>query len=102
MTVIRSTRQEDPQMNALELFLTASAPRPCDQCRYARASAHDGLYCHRDTVAPYPCAVERASSPIEAWLYGACGTHGRFFEARTAPAWAVEEAAGRGAHAPSP
>jgi hypothetical protein len=73
-------------MDALDRLLTAPATRPCDACRFARATAHDGLYCHRGAQTPYPCAVERASSPVEAWLYGACGGHGRFFEASTAAA----------------
>ncbi len=88
-------------MNALDRFLTASAPRPCQACRYARATAHDGLFC--DRVTPFPCELERASSPVEAWLYGACGRHGRFFEAKAVgPEWITEHAAGRGIHAPSP
>jgi len=90
-------------MNALDRFLTAPATRPCQACRFARATAHAGLYCDRGTVSPFPCEVERGSSPIEAWLYGACGSHGRFFEARpAAPEWIAEDAAGRGIHAPSP
>ena len=90
-------------MDPLDRFLTASADRPCQACRHARATAHDGLYCDRSTQSPYPCEVERASSPLEAWLYRACGRHGRFFEARTAaaPEWIAEGAAGRGIHAPS-
>ena len=72
-------------MDALDRFLTAPVPRPCGECRHARQSARDGLYCHREKLAPYPCAVERASTPLEAWLYGACGTRGRYFEA-TMPA----------------
>lgn len=76
-------------MDVLDLFLTAPAPRPCEACRFARATAYDGLYCHRGTLTPYPCAVERASSQVEAWLYGACGSHGRFFEAPTGAAPAL-------------
>jgi hypothetical protein len=66
-------------MNALDLLLTSSEPPPCDACRHARASA-DGLYCARRAGAPYPCEVERGSALVEAWLYRACGRHGRFFE----------------------
>lgn len=67
-------------MIALDRFLAAPAPRPCETCRHARATARDGLYCHRTTGSPYPCQVERASAMFEAWLYGACGRHGRFFD----------------------
>jgi hypothetical protein len=81
-------------MNALDHFLTAAPDRPCETCRHARASAHDGLYCHRAAGSPYPCQVERASAPVEAWLYGSCGRHGRFHEARAAaaPAWLLHDA----------
>jgi hypothetical protein len=90
-------------MDALDRLLTAPAARSCEACRFARATAYDGLYCHRGTLTPYPCAVERASSPVEAWLYGACGSHGRFFEAGTAaPARILADAPDRGAHAPLP
>jgi len=85
-------------MDALDLLLNAPAPRPCEACRHARASEHDGLYCHR--LSPYPCAVERASSPVEAWLYGACGSRGRFFEAKAAPAPAWTAAAADRLHRP--
>jgi hypothetical protein len=79
-------------MNALDHFLTAAPDRPCETCRYARASAHDGLYCHRVAGAPYPCQVERASAPVEAWLYGSCGRQGRFFEAKAAAcAWVLHD-----------
>jgi len=71
-------------MNALDYFLTATPDRLCDACRHARASALDGLYCHRSGGSPFPCQVGRASSTLEAWLYGACGREGRFFEARAA------------------
>jgi hypothetical protein len=84
-------------MNALDRLLTAAPDRLCDACRHARTSDRDGLYCHRIAGAPYPCQVERASSAVEAWLYGACGRHGRFFEpaadaiaratSRIAPIW---------------
>jgi hypothetical protein len=48
-------------------------------------------------VSPYPCQVERASSTLEAWLYGACGRDGRYFEASApAPAWLAAEAYARG------
>ena len=86
-------------MRALD---NAPESRLCQDCRYARTTAHDGLYCDRSTSSPYPCEVERASSPLEAWLYRACGRLGRFFEARAvAPERLPEEAAGRGTHAPS-
>ena len=89
-------------MDALERFLTASANRPCQACRYARATAHDGLYCDRCTESPYPCEVERASSPLEASLYRACGRHGRFFEPKAeAPGWIAVDAAGRRIHPPA-
>ena len=87
-------------MDALARFLTASATRPCQACRHARATAHDGLYCDRGTVSPFPCEVERASAPLEAWLYGACGSQGRFFEAKAAPEWIAEDAGRPGIHAP--
>jgi hypothetical protein len=88
-------------MDPLERSPTASANSPCQACRYARATAHDGLYCDRCTGSPYPCEVERASSPLEAWLYHACGCHGRFFEPKaTAPEWIAADAAGRGNHLP--
>ena len=74
-------------MNALDLLLTSSELPACDACRHARASA-DGLYCARRAGAPYPCQIERGSALVEAWLYGACGRHGRFFE----PAAAVTPA----------
>jgi hypothetical protein len=85
-------------MNALDCFLTAASDRPCEACRHAREFAHDGLYCHRAAGSPYPCQVERASAPVEAWLYGSCGRHGRFFEARAAaaPAWIAPDAQRRG------
>jgi hypothetical protein len=90
-------------MNALDRFLTA-APEPlCQACRHARATVGDGLYCHRTPASPYPCQVERASSTLEAWLYGACGRHGRFFEALArAPAWLAAEAYTRGTPARTP
>jgi hypothetical protein len=71
-------------MDALEILLTAPPDRRCEACRHARPTARDGLYCGRSAGSPYPCAVERASAPIEAWLYGACGRQGRFFEASAA------------------
>lgn len=79
-------------MDALELFLSPPAPRACEDCRHARATARDGLHCQRGAKAAFPCAVERASPAFEAWLYGACGSQGRYFEARTSavPAWLVE------------
>lgn len=67
-------------MNALDRLLTVAPDRLCDACRHARSTDRDGLYCHRIAGTPYPCQVERASSMVEAWLYGACGQHGRFFE----------------------
>jgi hypothetical protein len=83
-------------MNALDHFLIAASDRRCETCRHARASAHDGLYCHRAAGSPYPCQVERASAPVEAWLYGSCGRQGRFFEAKAAAsAWVLRDA-GRG------
>ncbi len=88
-------------MDPLERSPTASANPPCQACRYARATAHDGLYCDRCTGSLYPCEVERASSPLEAWLYHACGCDGRFFEPKaTAPEWVAADAAGRGNHLP--
>jgi hypothetical protein len=72
-------------MNALDLLLTSSELPACDACRHARASA-DGLYCARRAGVPYPCQIERGSALVEAWLYGACGRHGRFFEAAGAVA----------------
>jgi hypothetical protein len=88
-------------MNALDRLLTASPLPACDACRHARPSAHDGLYCHRGAVAPYPCSVERASALLEAWLYGACGFQGRFFEAKPAVLpWTAEDAARSGIRAP--
>ena len=80
-------------MNALDLFLTPSAPPACEACRHARATA-DGLYCARRAASPYPCEVERGSALVEAWLYGACGRHGRFFEP-VAGATSAGSAAGR-------
>jgi hypothetical protein len=71
-------------MDALDLLLNPPAPRACEDCRHARATAHDGLHCQRGAQAALPCTVERASRAIEAWLYGACGSRGRFFAARTA------------------
>lgn len=85
MALARSTFREDPQIDALARFLAPSPARPCQACRHARATAHDGFHRVRDAVTPYPCEVERASTPLEAWLYGACGTRGRYFEA-TMPA----------------
>jgi hypothetical protein len=80
-------------MNALDHVLTAAPDRRCEACRHARASARDGLYCHRAAGSPYPCQVERASAPVEAWLYGSCGRHGRFFEAQAAaPGWPLHDA----------
>jgi hypothetical protein len=67
-------------MNALDRLLAAAPDRLCDACRHVRSTERDGLYCHRIAGTPYPCQVERASSTVEAWLYGACGQHGRFFE----------------------
>lgn len=67
-------------MDAFDRPLTASPDRPCEACRHARATARDGLYCHRAAASSYPCQVERASTTLEAWLYGACGRHGRFFD----------------------
>jgi hypothetical protein len=81
-TAVFATR-ESLAMNALDLLLTSSALPACDACRHARASA-DGLYCARRAGAPYPCQIERGSALVEAWLYGACGRHGRFFEAAAA------------------
>jgi hypothetical protein len=75
--------REGLAMNALDLLLTSSELPACDACRHARASA-DGLYCARRAGAPYPCQIERGSALVEAWLYGACGRHGRFFEAAAA------------------
>jgi hypothetical protein len=80
-------------MNALDLLLTPSEPPACEACRHARASA-DGLYCARRAASPYPCEVERGSTLVEAWLYGACGRHGRFFEL-VAGATSAGSAAGR-------
>ena len=86
-------------MNALDRFLTAAPDRLCEACRHARASAHDGLYCHRAAGSPYPCQVERTSALVEAWLYGACGRQGRFFEAQPVPAWILPDAHRRGVNA---
>jgi hypothetical protein len=72
-------------MNALDRFLTSAPERSCAACRHARSTDRDGLYCHRVAGTPYPCQVERASSMVEAWLYGACGRDGRFFEAAADP-----------------
>jgi hypothetical protein len=85
-------------MNALDRFLTAASDRRCETCRHARASVHDGLYCHRVAGSPFPCQVERASAPVEAWLFGSCGRHGRFFEAgpTAAPPWIVRDVQRRG------
>jgi hypothetical protein len=84
-------------MNAFDHFLTAAPERRCEACRHARATARDGLYCHRIAVSPYPCQVERASSTLEAWLCEACGRDGRYFEASAqAPAWLAAEAYARG------
>ena len=77
-------------MNALDLLLTSSELPACDACRHARASA-DGLYCARRAGAPYPCQIERGSALVEAWLYGACGRHGRFFEPAAARELARKE-----------
>lgn len=84
-------------MNALDRLLTTASDRLCDACRHARATDRDGLYCHRIAASPYPCQVERASSTLEAWLYGACGRDGRYFEASAqAPAWLAAEAYAHG------
>jgi hypothetical protein len=77
-------------MNALDRILAASSERACEACRHARGTAGDGLYCHRTAASPCPCQVERASATLEAWVYGACGRYGRYFEeARptAAPVW---------------
>jgi hypothetical protein len=80
-------------MDALDRFLTARDKPLCGACCHARATARDGLYCHRIAGTPYPCQVERASSALEAWLYGACGRHGRFFEPTAgSPAWIARDA----------
>jgi hypothetical protein len=80
-------------MSAVDRYLTAATDRMCEGCRHARATDRDGLYCHRIAATPYPCQVERASSALEAWLYGACGRHGRFFEsAAGSPAWIAQGA----------
>ena len=80
-------------MNTLDLFLTPSEPPACEACHHARATA-DGLYCARRAASPYPCEFERGPALVEAWLYGACGRHGRFFEL-VAGATSAGSAAGR-------
>lgn len=79
-------------MNALDRLLTVATGRLCAACRHAHATDHDGLYCQRIAARPYPCQVERASSTVEAWLYGACGRDGRFFEPHAGSAWIAQEA----------
>ena len=78
-------------MNALDRFLTARDEPLCGACCHARSTDRDGLYCHRVAGTPYPCQVERASSIVEAWLYGACGRDGRFFEADAGSGWIAQD-----------
>jgi hypothetical protein len=78
-------------MNALDRLLTSAPERSCAACRHARSTDRDGLYCHRVAGTPYPCQVERASSIVEAWLYGACGRDGRFFEADAGSGWIAQD-----------
>jgi hypothetical protein len=73
-------------MNALDCFLTRAPDRLCEVDRHARESAHDGLHGHRAGGPPYPCQAERASAPVEAWLFGSCGRQGSFLETRAAAA----------------
>ena len=66
-------------MDVLARYLPSIVSPACEACRHARASAGGDLYCVRGGAA-YPCEVERESAGVEAWLYGACGRHARFFE----------------------
>jgi hypothetical protein len=79
-------------MSALDRLLTAAPERSCGTCRHARATDRDGLYCHRIAGMPYPCQVERASATLEAWVYGACGRDGRYFEPNAGSAWLAQDA----------
>lgn len=70
-------------MDALARYPTRIGSPACEACCHVRASAGGDLYCARGGAA-YPCAVERESAGIEAWLYGACGRNARFFEPKPA------------------
>ena len=70
-------------MDVLARYLPSIVSPACEACRHARASAGGDLYCVRRGAA-YPCEVERASAGVEAWLYGACGRHARFFQPKPA------------------
>jgi hypothetical protein len=70
---------------ALDRPLPPTGTPACDACRHACASADGELYCVRGgSGAAYPCDVERGSTGVEAWVYGACGRYARFFERKPA------------------